>query len=385
MASDINNENQDGTACDKCGAPASWADTSNLSWNQSLSHHMSTYFLSPRMWPIGYILQSPYSPLRLENEVPTHNWRDAFEDLLALESGGQMISLESRRKESEVAKHIRYNGISHDVSLVNDQLKRNARYMSLLKRMRDLAARKNWTDTLQSVAEAIPVQEESSKQIIAAAEGMIATLEQNMGKSFPASSYKMRGQWMASLVSSGALPGWRAQFFESSEGLQVGLGTIDGNQDDPDGQTMTEFEIQKQFEEGIPMQLGNPSWSTNAGQYPDSKQVLQVAKDDMSTTFVEFSTPPLAPSILSQAITVERTEPEKGNLSNKVTLRNLFTDGTIEQKEVIDDSSKVLEEIHRVYASMQARSTAISLANQEAQYDSLDRQLKEPEEMDELD
>ena len=374
MASAIN-ENQDDTACNKCGAPASWADSSNLTWKQSLNHHVSKYFLSPRMWPIGYIIQSPYSPLWLENEVPTQNWRDAFEDLLALESGGQMISLESRKKESEVAKHIRHNSISHNVSLVNEQLKRNARYMSLLKRMRDMATRQNWANTLESVAEVIPPLEESSKQRIAAAESMIATLEQNMGKSFPASSYKMRGQWMASLVSSGALPGWRAQLFESSEGLQVGLSKTDGDQDILDGQRMTELEIQKQFEEGIPMQIGSPSWSTASGQYPEH---------DASITDLESSTP-LAPSILAQVTTVECTKVEKGNLSTKVTLTNRFTDGTVEQKEVIDDSSKVLEETHKVYASMQARTTAISVAAQQAQYDSLERQLEENEEVDELD
>lgn len=384
MASEIR-EKPDETACDKCGAPASWADTSNLSWKQSLRHHLSNYFLSPRMWPIGYILQSPYSPFWLEIEVPTHNWRDAFEDLLALESGGEMISLESRNKESEVAKHIRHNNISHNVSLVNDQLKHSARYMSLLKRWRDLAAREDRTDTLESIAEAIPLQEESSKQTIAAAEGMIATLEQNMGKSFPASSYKMRGQWMASLVSSGALPGWQAKLFESSEGLQVGLFKTDGDQDDPDGQRMTELEIMKQFEEGIPMQLGNPIWSTDAGHYPEPKQISEVARDDVSITYVEYPTPPVAPSVLSQATTVERSKSENGDLSTKVTLRNLLTDGTTEQKEVTNDSSKVLEEIHRVYASMQARGTAINVALQEAQYDSLYRQLEEHEEMDELD
>lgn len=40
------------------------------------------------MGPLGYILHSQYSPFRLETEYPSRNWRDAFEDLLALDLGG---------------------------------------------------------------------------------------------------------------------------------------------------------------------------------------------------------------------------------------------------------------------------------------------------------
>lgn len=32
------------------------------------------------MWPLGYILSSPYSPFYLEKQMPDREWRDAFED-----------------------------------------------------------------------------------------------------------------------------------------------------------------------------------------------------------------------------------------------------------------------------------------------------------------
>lgn len=378
-------DNLDDTACDKCGAPASWADTSNLSWDQSLRHHLATFHMSPRMWPIGYILQSPYSPFWLEKEMPSHkSWRDAFEDLLALESGGQMISLESRKQEAKAAQHIRHSGIHHDVSLVNDQLKRDAKLLSLLKRMRDLATREAWADHLQVLDQAIPAQEESSKRTIAFGEGMIASLQKQMDKSWQASRYKMRGQWMLSLVSSGALPGWVGQLCNSSDGPLVSLGKIDR---DPDGyadQCMTERELIAQFEEGIPLQLGGPSWSTCAGQYPELGKALEMVRDDVSIDHTVFQRP-LAPSILYQLTTAERTKSDTSNLSTKVTLKNIFTDGTIEKKEVIDDASKVLEENTKVYASMRARDSAVNAALEEAKHESLDRQLKEHEENDELD
>ena len=243
---------------------------------------------SPRMWPIGYILQSSYSPFRLELDMPVYKcWRDAFEDLLALESGGEMISLKSRQKEAEVAKRIWHYGISRHVSPVNDQLRSDAKYIALLKRIRDLAAREKFAPTLGAVAQAIPAKEESSKQTIAVAQNMIAGLEQQMGKSWPASSYKMRGQWMASLVSSGALLGWRTHMFDSSERSQVWLRKIEGDPDDADGLTMTENELKQKFEEGAPAQVVRPAWSTAAGHYPEPE-----------ADGAKFRDIPLRPSIL---------------------------------------------------------------------------------------
>lgn len=87
---------------------------------------------------------------------------------------------------------------------------------------------KTFISTLGAVAKAIPAKEESLKQTIAAAENIVALLKQQMGRSWLASSYKMRGQWMASLVSSGVLPGWLAQMFDSWKGSQVGLSKIEG-------------------------------------------------------------------------------------------------------------------------------------------------------------
>ena len=379
-------DNQDEPACDNCGAPASWADKSpsNLTWNESLSHHLNTYLLSPRMWPIGYILRSAYSPLQVEREMPDRvSWRDAFEDLLALESGGQMISLESRNKESKVAKRLWHDSLSRDVSVANDQLQLDAKSLGLLKRMRDLFARRNQADALEGIKQNISAQEESSKQTIAFGKGRIADLAKGMEESWPASRYKMRGQWMASLVSSGALPGWYAQIFDSAEGFQVSLGKNGGDRDD-DSQSMTEEELHKQFMEGIPMKIGSPTWSTAAGRYPEPEIIQEEVGDGISTRYVRFPYRPLRPLILSQFIKAECSKSEKGSLSIKVALENHFTDGTTEQKEIVNDSSKVLEENDKVYASMHARFAAVGAAVQGAHYDMMERTLEAQEEIDEL-
>ena len=68
-----------------------------------------------------------------------------------------------------------------------------------------------------------------------------------------------------------------------------------------------------------------------------------------------------------------------------MTLTNQFTDGSIEQKEITDDSSKVLEETQRTYSSMKERNAAVAVAIQEAQIDMMASQFKELEELVELD
>ncbi len=40
------------------------------------------------------------------------------------------------------------------------------------------------------------------------------------------------------------------------------LRKIDGDLGDPDGQMVMKYELEKQFEEGVPMQLGSPDWSS---------------------------------------------------------------------------------------------------------------------------
>ena len=96
--------------------------TNNLSWSDSVKFQMATYFASPRMWPLGYILGSPYSPLYLEQQFPDLNWRDRFEDLLALESG-TMISARSRQNEAVTAARIRNESVHNDISHINQEVR----------------------------------------------------------------------------------------------------------------------------------------------------------------------------------------------------------------------------------------------------------------------
>ena len=386
MAS-LSRDNRDDTACDKCGVPASWADTntSNLSWKQSLQHHLDTFSLSPRMWPIGYIDRSPYSPLRLEVEMPNRtSWRDAFEDLLAIESGGQMISLERRKKEADIAKRQWHSRVSREISYTNDRIKNGAIYLSLLKRMQDVAARAKQTEFLETTVEATQDVETFLKESIAHGKSLVADFEERVGENPPASTYKMRGQWKASLVSSGALPGWVGEIFFSSMGYEVCMSKRERNQDDDetDSMRMTEYELDKQFDEGIPMQLGSPSWSTSAGHFPEPEIFPAEYKEYAGSLGVGFR---YRSSILSQMIAAERTRSGKQDNSTKVVLTTMFTDGATEIKEIVDDCGKIMEENERVYASMRAREAAILAAGEEVRINVATNALKRCEENLDLD
>ena len=293
-----------------------------------------------------------------------------------------MISLESRKKEAEVAKRLWHSKACHEIPFINDKINFGAKYVSLLKRIQDFAAQKKMNELLEGMGQAIPIHEALLNRDIAAGKALVAAFEQLVSKNRPASVYKMRGQWMASLVSSGALPSWRAQIFDSSEGYQVYLSKPDRNMEDDgtDGQIMTEEELDNHFDAGTPIQLGNPDWSTDAGFYPTPVIIPEAVRDGADDEEFRHRS-----SILSQLITAERTKSGRQDLSTKVVLRTLFTDGATEVKEIFDDSCKVLEESQKVYASMFARGCALLIAREKARYNMAADVLNMKEENDELD
>ena len=104
-----------GSVCSTCNSP----DTSNMTWGDGMKYFFSSFYATPRMWPIGYILDSHYSPLRLERRLPNRNWRDAFEDLLAVEAGRDIISDEGRKAGDDYASRNRYELASRFIAEAN--------------------------------------------------------------------------------------------------------------------------------------------------------------------------------------------------------------------------------------------------------------------------
>ena len=293
-------------------------------------------------------MQSPYSPLQLEMKMPERLcWRDAFEDLLALETRGQMICLESRKKEAEVSERILHDKISAAISSMNEQLEVDATYLFTFRKLQHVVAQKFPPEKLEGVIQAIRAQEESSNERIKQMKSRIANYEKRKGNSYPASRYKTRSQWMVSLISSGALPGWGAQIFNTSMGSMVQFSNMNH---DPDKINVTDRELNNHFKEGIPLTLQSPQWSTFWGKYPESfKESVSYGYGAFNVVF-KLGCP--RTSIIKQVIRAECLKSEDGNLSTKVTLNNIFADGSRESEKIVNDPSNVLEENAKVHASM---------------------------------
>ena len=165
------------------------------------------------MWPLGFILGADYSPLRLELQHPETNWRDMFEDLLALECGKKMISAVSRQKEAATSYRLLNESVHEDINQVNLTLQRNQDFNVLLHKLRDISIRTKDAAILSKIdEEALPFQKEVSERAIADGKNLIASLTGLQNK--PASSYKTRLPWIVSLISSGAMLGWDSVVYD---------------------------------------------------------------------------------------------------------------------------------------------------------------------------
>ena len=357
----------------------------DLSWRDGAKLQLATYFASPRMWPLGYILGSDYSPINLERHFPDFNWRDPFEDLLILEHGKKMISAVSRQKEAATASRLRNESVHEDISRVNSGLQRNQDYVSLLQKMREISVRRKRSHLVSLIdEEAIPYQKETSEIEIAYGKSLIKELKYLENK--PASSYKKKVPWIISLISSGAMPGWESVMYDSADGLLADVFKTDGS---GDGQMFSELDLALIFKKEHRIDFRGPRWSTFDGSYDDHySQIDQLHPEEGSDPFTENAYETildLPPSILSQSTTVQRKKSWNGSLETRVVLKNRFTDGTDEEKMIVNDASKVLEEVEKAQRSIKQRHYGIGLALWQLAYRRQEDSLAAAKEMEDDD
>ena len=337
----------------------------------SLQDQYHTYLESPRIWPIGYLVGNPFSPLQLKLEIPERNWKDAFEDLIALETCGQMISRESREKEAEAFVRLARQEVHVAISRANEILARDSKHMSILQRSRKLAARRGFTDWVSHFDKAALEQRTSSQEYINRGQTLISMLDEieQPGKPKVSSENMRMGHWIASLISSGALPAWESRLYDSADGnlwsfnKRIAPHESTEQVDDQAGLDVTDDALDSRFYQRIPLQLADPVWSTKNGGYPEFVQVPDVNPDDGSVDgYTSFKFPPLRHSICSQFTRVDRTRLPNGLFSTRVLIRNLFTDGRTEEKEIVDDAGKVLEEVKKAMIAMGNKTHGFQLA-----------------------
>ena len=328
-----------GDVCNACHRP----DMSNMTWQDGVKYLFSTFCAAPRVWPVGYILNSSYSPLRLERDMPSKNWRDAFEDLLALEANNEMISDEHRRAENEVAAIERYTFANASMSMFGREMKKNSDFQSSTLDFRQGLLQKGDTEMVKQIDDRLlPIlKKEYEKSTVEAQEVKKKFEEQRHAN---ASSLKPRGQGIASLITSGALPDWHSDTSTSLDGTVMGFGKRDAPPDLDSSFSISELELQKVFEEGQDYSFGLPLPlpSKTVKTLTDGSIVYENA-GGVADPYSHLGPNPTSP--LSQRAYSEPIRLPNGSVGRKVILKNSLADGTTVTKEFEREPAKLLEEV----------------------------------------
>lgn len=308
------------------------------------------------MWPVDYVLNSVYSPLRLEQQIPNHQWRDAFEDLVALESNGEMISLESRKQETETGFKILHGKASYFIYRMNRNLRQLGRLQTQHQADREQAMLSgNMTIVSRVENETLPlIRSKMDKEV---QNSKVVEKAVEVKKHFPASQLKQRGQWIASLISSGALPGWTSILENGPTPGQQYI-WIRGPMDPsgvPNGQqcvVFTENVLERQFGKvEVPKKKSFTVEMDIFGLLSDEILVSVTKRENgwdltsgIRSNWQFF---------IAQTTTSERVQLPDGSAVNKVVLTNHTGDGKEERIEIIQDSGKILEEVEKARMLMQ--------------------------------
>lgn len=355
MSNDTTEYASFGSTCGACGRP----DMSNMTWHDGVKHFFSTIHSTPRMWPIGFILDSPYSPLRLEQDLPALNWRDAFEDLLALEAGRSMIPEESRKAEDLFATANRYAIASWGISAVNYLLQDRQKLQAMFQEAHRKAMKQNDKRMAERISEKVlPSLKVNQERIAAYAQRCKAEYEEQRDMS--ASNVKPRGQWIASLMDSGALPNWYWLVRNTTSGPLMVFSRKDAPPGlETDGIDISELEILQHFEERRPYYFGSPAplpvKETRAViDGHSNREQIPVPNDP----FEKFQ--PSKTSVMAQVARSEPVELPDGSIGSKTVITNHLANNTIVTKEFIQQPARLLEEVENARKSMEMVRVTIS-------------------------
>lgn len=355
--------------CDNCKKSVLEPDqnASDLGFPDRLRQIAREWRLSPSMWPVGYLIESSYSPFHVEQELLKRDWRNAFEDLLALESGGEMISQESREEEKAVAASLRWERAAFCIGRLNQLNQRESAGMALAQRFRSVAEQRghhkhlSWIDgKLGEIRAVVGLRVALAQEFKASEEAR---------REWSASRHKDRCQWMASLITSGALPGWRSKVEDSTDGVYYSLGRVDGaTPEDNDTIRVTELELHELFDRGKPLEWSSPGpplyhvASRNSPQmtgdgieYYDDGTALAPSDEPPPDEPVLMSETPDHPCFRAQLTSAERITLPNGKVATKVTVKNVLTNDEVEEKVMVQEPGNVLREVEKVRALIQDR------------------------------
>ena len=365
--------NPESVLCDRCkksvlepSEPSDLGEDDNRPLNVRLEKAKHDWLLTRQMWPIGYIIASPYSPFRVEKELkelPRRDWRDAFEDLLALESGGEIISEESRKRETVTAVKLGYERAKTCIDSLNETNILHARVLKTAQTSLSHVqspGRRPQPSIVSWLNEKIEQIRKSIQLRIELAHSFKAF---ERASDSPASRHKKRAQWMASLITSGALTDWTSTLSDSQAGdlyLFKKQGTASK---EPINCSFSEVWLRKHLDGGrqSASPLAIPPLYRVANPRPARPTTdLEILDEDSwppppPDRPVLWTKTPERPYFRSQSASAERITLPSGKTATRVVIKNRLTNGDVEEKVIVDEPCKVLQEVEKAKASIQDR------------------------------
>lgn len=323
-----------------------------MTWDDGIKHFITTYFAAPRMWPVGYILGSPYSPLHLERDIPTKNWRDPFEDLLALQSRGEMIEDADRKAEEQVEAMERFKTSSHFISSVNAGLEHIKQGEAMMQEEHATAVKDNDTRTMDAISnDILPAMKQDRERYIAFARSVKASYDRDLA--MPASRWRPRGQWIATLMNTGAVPNWTWRLTNSNDGPVTTFSTRDDTAS-PESSgvvSISERELTQTFADNQPFEI------SCAKPVPPGAMKALLGKDHniRGDQLYDGYTP--QKSIVAQSASSDAVALPDGSRAWKTTVRSELADDTSVTRAFVREPGKLYGEVMWGWKSMNLTNT----------------------------
>lgn len=262
-----------------------------------------------------------------------------------------MISEESREAENRYAARNRFEIASRSISASNLILQENHKFENQYRKLQKIAMKQENNRIVDIINEnLLPFIKSHNESHVATARQTTAHYESH--KNSTASSLKPRGQWIASLVDSGALPTWNWQVRNSKDGPVMGFNKRNAPPELHASIMISELELRKIFNEGQPHNFGSPD--------PLPPTAVKALVDPTYTpSYVELPVDvfkkfrPGKASIMAQSADTEVLKMPDGSTCAKVKITNSLADGTTETKEFVQKPAELLEEIENARKSMQ--------------------------------
>ncbi|KAL8783207.1 MAG: hypothetical protein Q9195_009455 [Heterodermia aff. obscurata] len=300
------------------------------------------------MWPIGYIIESAYSPLHLERETSDRNWRDAFEDLLALDAGRDMIHPANRKAEDDKAAETRYKYANDFLQTSNMMQRERLKFQAFQMKTRQALVEDGQTKQVAALDHRILAFIKSEIETKAAEAQAVKTAFE-AHRDAKASRLKSAGLWMTSLITNGAAPGW-SSFTSNSVGGPV----VSFRRDEPPelavDMSFSESELEailekREYQLGVPYAL--PSRLVDHVTNGEARRTTGRLAVGLIKRYL-----PSPSSILTQYAYAEPIRLRDGSIGAKAIIKNQLAGREEEVKEFVEEPSKVFEEMVIARCSM---------------------------------